>query len=96
MFQLIDQPPPEKMFHKDYAFSNRSSMIMIKHFQNVAKMIKTNFISDPDDSVLEIGCNDGVMIEQLKVGNYNLFLSDEFSKTIANVGPVSKASVFHH
>ena len=65
-FQLIDQPPPEKMFHKDYAFSTRSSMFMIKHFQNVAKMIKTNFISDPDDSVLEIGCNDGVMLEQIQ------------------------------
>ena len=39
---------------------------MIKHFQNVAKMIKTNFISDPDDSVLEIGCNDGVMLEQIQ------------------------------
>ena len=36
MFQLIDQPPPEKMFHQ-VAFSTRSSMFMIKHFQDVAK-----------------------------------------------------------
>jgi len=33
---------------------------------------------------IEILKNDGVMIEQLKVGNDNLFLSNEFSKTIAN------------
>ena len=38
---------------------------------------------------IEILKNDGVMIEQLKVGNDNLFLSDEFSKTIANTLGVS-------
>tara|TARA_Y100000748_G_scaffold20861_1_gene15986 strand:- start:497 stop:1015 length:519 start_codon:yes stop_codon:yes gene_type:complete len=38
---------------------------------------------------IEILKNDDVMIEQLKVGNDNLFLSDEFSKTIANTLGVS-------
>ena len=33
---------------------------------------------------IEILKNDGVVIESLKVGNDNLFLSDVFSKTIAN------------
>lgn len=86
MFQLIDQPPPEKMFHQDYAFSTRSSMFMIKHFQNVAKMIKTNFISDPNDNVLEIGCNDGVMLEQIqKYGVKNIGVEPS-----ANVAEKSK------
>ncbi|MEC8636289.1 MAG: carbohydrate kinase, partial [Bacteroidota bacterium] len=33
---------------------------------------------------IEMLKNDGVVIEKLKVGNDNLFLSDVFSKTIAN------------
>ena len=38
---------------------------------------------------IEILKNDGVVIDKIKVGNDNLFLSDEFSKTIANTLGVS-------
>ena len=38
---------------------------------------------------IEILKNDGVVIDKIKVGNDNLFLSDEFSKTIANALGVS-------
>lgn len=34
---------------------------------------------------IEILKNDGVVIENLKVGNDNLFLSEVFSKTMANI-----------
>ncbi len=35
MFQLIEQPVPEKMFHQNYAFFSSTSRYMQAHFKGV-------------------------------------------------------------
>lgn len=63
MFQLIEQPAPEKMFHGDYAFFSSTSNRMAVHFKEFAENIKKNKLKNKDPFVVEIGCNDGIMLE---------------------------------
>ena len=69
-FQLIEQPAPEKMFHGDYAFFSRQSKFMQIHFKKYAEWVRSNYIDSDDDFIVEIGSNDGIMIENFK--NMNL------------------------
>lgn len=62
-FQLIDQPNPSQMFHEDYAFFTRTSRRMVAHFADYAEWIRTKFLGKRDPLVVEIGCNDGAMLE---------------------------------
>ena len=61
--QLVEQPHPEQMFHENYAFFSRQSKHMIDHFKTYAHYVEKNFLKDKNDLVVEIGSNDGIMIE---------------------------------
>jgi methylation protein EvaC len=64
MFQLYDQPEPEKMFHENYAFYSSTSSYMEKHFSDFAtEVMSSEFLSKPDPFVVELGCNDGIMLK---------------------------------
>jgi methylation protein EvaC len=64
MFQLIDQPDPEKMFHGDYAFFSGTSKKMATHFANKAESHIKNFLQGKiDPFVVELGSNDGIMLK---------------------------------
>ncbi len=65
MFQLAEQPDPEKMFHSTYPFYTGSSLHMKEHFKALANLLKRNFLS-PGALVLEIGSNDGTFLENLQ------------------------------
>jgi methylation protein EvaC len=65
-FQLVEQPEAEKMFHGDYAFFSRQSKLMQVHFKKYAKWVQSNYIDSAEDFVVEIGSNDGIMIENFK------------------------------
>ena len=65
MFQLIEQPDKSMMFNENYAFKTRTSKFMVDHFQKMADKIYKKFLRSDESSVLEIGCNDGVMLESL-------------------------------
>ena len=62
-FQILEQPDPEKMFHHNYAFFSRTSKRMVSHFKSYADWVKEEFLSTPDPFVVEIGSNDGSMME---------------------------------
>ena len=86
LMQLVEQPNPKKMFHQDYAFFTRTSNFMIKHFNDVANEIcsflDNQFINDKSKFVVEIGSNDGVMLENLVNKNINC-LGIEPSENVA-------------
>ena len=64
MLQLIDQPEPEKMFHENYAFFSSTSKHMANHFQAFADhVINSGYMSETDPFVVELGCNDGIMLK---------------------------------
>ncbi|MCB2107419.1 MAG: methyltransferase domain-containing protein [Rhodobacteraceae bacterium] len=65
-FQLIDQPPPDKMFHANYAFFSQTSRVMQDHFENFALDIAQRLLARRDDPfVVELGSNDGIMLRHI-------------------------------
>ena len=62
-FQIVDQPDPCQMFHEDYAFFTRTSRRMVEHFGGYAEWVRHRFLGADDPFVVEIGCNDGAMLE---------------------------------
>jgi methylation protein EvaC len=62
MVQLVEQPAPEKMFHGEYAFFSGTSSGMAAHFEKFASHVIKDYLGSDDPFVVEIGCNDGIML----------------------------------
>ncbi|WP_433337502.1 methyltransferase domain-containing protein [Spirillospora sp. CA-294931] len=59
MVQLTEAVPREEIFHDDYPFASSQWPVMARYFAGVAdELLRTG----PDPFVVEIGCNDGVML----------------------------------
>lgn len=65
MTQLMEEVPRELMFHEDYPYYSSGSTTMRAHFEGVAKRLLTTELTGPDPFVVEMGCNDGVMLAAL-------------------------------
>lgn len=61
--QLVEQPDPARMFHENYAFFTRTSRHMVEHFQRYAEWVRECYLDGTDPFVIEIGSNDGAMLE---------------------------------
>lgn len=61
--QILEQPDPQEMFHENYAFFSRTSKHMTVHFESYANWVKKNYLTSKDPFVVEIGSNDGLMME---------------------------------
>ncbi len=68
MFQIVDHPDPAQMFHDSYAFFTRTSKGMVAHFRTYAEWVAERFLKKPDAFVVEVGCNDGALIENFATG----------------------------
>ena len=44
-FQLVEQPDAEQMFHDEYAFFSRQSILMQIHFKEYADWVKKKLLS---------------------------------------------------
>jgi methylation protein EvaC len=67
MFQLMEQPRPEKMFHDQYAFYSSTSRHMQAHFEAFAHAVMNNvFAGRANPFVVEIGSNDGIMLRHFR------------------------------
>ena len=62
-FQIAEQPDPSRMFHENYAFFSRTSERMVEHFKTYADWVQKEFLVEDDPFVVEIGSNDGAMLE---------------------------------
>ncbi|MBI5639124.1 MAG: class I SAM-dependent methyltransferase [Nitrospirae bacterium] len=62
MVQLVRQPAAGKMFHDEYAFFSGTSAAMAVHFERFASRVISKFPASDDPFVVEIGCNDGIML----------------------------------
>jgi SAM-dependent methyltransferase len=62
LIQLLDIVPPEVMF-KDYAYITGASKPMELHFASLAKDIVNNFKINKDSLVVDIGSNDGTLLQ---------------------------------
>ncbi len=71
MFQLIDQPNMDKMFHENYAFFSSLSTNMKKHFYNWANEIMSDLNKKKEPFIVELGCNDGIFLEHFAENKIN-------------------------
>lgn len=63
LFQLVEQPAAEIMFHDEYAFKTGTSGAMVHHFTAIAATLADKFSLEPNDSfVIELGSNDGTFL----------------------------------
>lgn len=63
MVQLGEQVDREKMFHEEYAFFSSTSQRMATHFAEFADMVMADYLKSSDPFVVEIGSNDGIMLQ---------------------------------
>ena len=85
MFQLIEQPERQKMFHKNYAFFSSTSNYMQAHFKQFSEMVIKCVLADRQEPfVVELGSNDGIMLRNFKDAGIR-HLGIEPSENVANV-----------
>jgi SAM-dependent methyltransferase len=85
MFQLIEQPAPEQMFHEQYAFYSSTSRFMERHFAAFAQQtMQSGFLDKTDPFVVELGCNDGIMLKNFAEAGIR-HLGIEPSRNVAEV-----------
>ncbi|MEE2041638.1 class I SAM-dependent methyltransferase [Nocardiopsis sp. CT-R113] len=63
MVQLMEEVPRERMFHEGYPYYSSGSTVMRAHFEATAEKLLAEHLTGPDPFVVELGCNDGVMLE---------------------------------
>ena len=82
MVQLADPVDPEKMFHENYAFFSSTSAGMAAHFKQLADHLMRDHLHSPDPFVVEIGSNDGIMLQHLADAGFR-HLGIEPSRNVA-------------
>ncbi|OBG81536.1 SAM-dependent methyltransferase [Mycobacterium sp. E802] len=65
MVQQLETVPPNEMYRADYPYRASGSMLISRHFEEVARHIIETSLHGPDGFVVEIGSNDGVMLKTL-------------------------------
>ena len=84
MVQLTEQVDREKMFHDEYAFFSSTSTRMAAHFKEFAALVLKSYLPDADPFVVEIGSNDGIMLQNFAAAGIR-HLGIEPSANVAEV-----------
>ena len=84
MVQLLEQPDRERMFHDNYAYFSGTSRHMAMHFRDFATHVITDYLPDTDPFVVEMGSNDGIMLQNFASASIR-HLGIEPSKNVARV-----------
>ncbi|GIF07052.1 class I SAM-dependent methyltransferase [Actinoplanes siamensis] len=66
MVQLLHDVPRDRMFHHDYPFYSSSSQAMQEYFAGVAREFLDTDLTGDRPFLVEIGCNDGVLLRTIK------------------------------
>jgi SAM-dependent methyltransferase len=63
LWQVTNLPPIEEVFHEEYRYSSSTVPDLVRHFTGYADFLTQRLA--PQSSILEFGCNDGVLLAQL-------------------------------
>ena len=63
MVQLTELVDPSVLFHDQYAYFSSISVRMARHFKEFSEMVRSEYLPDRDPFVVEIGSNDGIMLQ---------------------------------
>ncbi|MEU9760869.1 class I SAM-dependent methyltransferase [Streptomyces sp. NPDC047985] len=66
MVQQLNEVPRDVMFHSGYPYRSSESRLIREHFERTALEFLDGQLSSRTPFVVEIGCNDGVMLETLR------------------------------
>ncbi len=69
LIQILDAVDPQILF-TDYSFSSSTVLPLVKHFEDFAQWIVNNY---KPNSLLEFGCNDGILLSPLKKLGVNIY-----------------------
>lgn len=81
--QLIHVVDPEVMF-RDYIYFSAGMPKVSKHWDDYAEFVSSNFLSLPNQFVVEVGSNDGVLLECFKKRGHKVLGVDP-AKNIAKL-----------
>ncbi|RSM88006.1 class I SAM-dependent methyltransferase [Kibdelosporangium aridum] len=65
MVQLMEEVPRDLMFHDAYPYLSSGSAFMRTHFNELAKRLLTTELTGEDPFIVELGCNDGIMLKAM-------------------------------
>ena len=85
--QIVDKIDPDTMFRKGYFYFSSSIGTLREHFKNYAYEIVDRFVSSPESTtILEFGCNDGVLLSPLADLNIGTLIGvDPASNVVKNI-----------
>jgi methylation protein EvaC len=99
MVQLTKVAEPEKLFHENYAYFSSASAGMVSHFGDFARRVYDQFLDGDDPFVVEIGSNDGIMLQnfaQMGVRHLGVDPSQNVAQQAAERGVATICSFFNH
>src|SRR3989344_23611 len=67
LVQLLDVVTQEELFHGNYAYFSSASAPLVKHFKSYAEDLKKDVLQK-NDLVVDIGSNDGILLQFLVDG----------------------------
>lgn len=84
LLQVTYLPPIDEVFHADYRYSSSTVPGLVRHFAEYAGWLQQRL--SPSSRILEFGCNDGVLLAQLRDLGFDTFGVD----ASANVGEIAR------
>ncbi len=95
MVQLEKTVAPEMMFNDNYHFISSTSAAMSQHFSEMAEEIYQTVSSKESPFVVELGCNDGIMLKHLVSKKIN-HVGIEPSKNVAELARKNGVNVLEN
>lgn len=65
MVQLLEDVPDRVRYHESYRYQASGSAAHRRHFEENARAFLASELTGPDPFLVEIGCNDGVLLETI-------------------------------
>lgn len=93
LVQLGDTFPPEDMYGDNYGYRSGLNRSMVSHLQRIARSLQTRTGLTAGDTVLDIGANDGTLLQSYTVQGLNRVGIDPTIKKFAEFYPDDIAAV---
>lgn len=91
LLQVTNRPPIDAVFHADYRYSSSTVPGLVQHFADYAEWLAEQLPNGA--SILEFGCNDGVLLTKLRAKGFSCIGVDA-SDNVARIAREQGLSVY--